>query len=77
MIVEGVIKFDSGKTKNTSFLFNKCGANCLEGYNFDLCDTKAFKLNSRLSEDKKTLFTESLSYHYHIKDELVEGLIKN
>ena len=77
LIVEGLIKFDSGKTKTTKFMFNPCGANCLEGYNFDICDTKAFTLGSRLSEDKKTLFTESLGYHYHIKDDLVEGLIRN
>ena len=74
LFVEGDIKFKSGKTKPTAFAFNSCGQRFLEGYNFDLCETKAFKLYGKM-EDKKFI-TEGLGYRYHIYDDLVKGIAR-
>ena len=77
IVVEGVIKFNSGKSKPTTFEFRKAGGNgsaLLEGANDGLAEGKAFKLSCRFDEGSKTLFTESIGYSYKINDVLVEGL---
>lgn len=75
LLIKGDINFTSGKTKPTTFAFNPCGNRFFEGYNFDLCDTKAFRLYGKMKD--KTFFTEGIRYSYHIQDNLVEGLIRN
>lgn len=73
-VIEGVINFNSGNTKNTSFSFEAVNNN-LTGINEDLAESKAFTLNYKVED--KTLITESLAYSYKIDNNLVEGLIKN
>lgn len=75
LLIKGDINFTSGKTKPTTFAFNPCGNRFFEGYNFDLCDTKAFRLYGKMKD--KTFFTEGIRYSYHIQDNLVEGLVRN
>lgn len=71
LIVEGLITFNSGNTKKTTFTFTnprmlKGGKVVLEGYNRTFTKTKkAFSLKGRV-EDKKFI-TESLGYHYIAK----------
>ena len=71
LIVEGLITFNSGNTKKTTFTFSnprmlKGDKVVLEGYNKTFTKTKkAFSLKGRI-EDKKFI-TESLGYHYIAK----------
>lgn len=78
LIVEGAIKFVSGKTKHTTFIYEaKKSADkiILEGLNADFASTKAFVLNCKL-DTANCLIVESLSYNYMINNTLVEGLLK-
>lgn len=70
LVVEGVIKFESGKSKTTKFVFES-SANCLIGSNADLCENKAFTVQPKITEKK--LVTESIKYSYKIGENLVEG----
>ena len=69
LVVEGVIKFNSGKSKNTTFTFDEAketrtGRIVLEGINPTFFNSKAFKLKGKLNEGK--LICESLKYNYSI-----------
>lgn len=68
MIVEGVIKFNSGKAKKTSFIFES--RNCTKGGKYSFLGenmqftkgTKAFTLRGTIDGGK--FITESLNYNY-------------
>ena len=69
LVVEGLIKFNSGKMKPTRFIFEcvkKTNTNRLvfEGLNETFFPKKAFRLRGKLSEGK--LISESLRYNYTI-----------
>lgn len=69
MVVEGIINFNSGKSKNTTFTFDEAketrtGRIVLEGINPTFFNSKAFKLKGKLNEGK--LICESLKYNYSI-----------
>ena len=85
MVVEGVITFKSGTTKNTGFLFEakdatKTGKVRFIGENRHLAKgAKAFTLIGRINENK--LISESFSYNYRTKNskgltEKVHGTVK-
>ncbi len=79
LVVEGLIKFQSGKTKTTRFTFdsNKRINNTLvfRGMNEGLTsDRSAFRLACRA--DNKKLVTENLSYKYTIDGANVTGKTK-
>lgn len=79
LIVEGVIKFASGKTKNTTFTYETKKAIgrtiVLEGLNADFANEKAFTLTCKV-DTENCLIVESLNYKYTIDNTLVEGLLK-
>lgn len=79
LIVEGTIKFASGKTKNTTFTYEAKRALgkhlVLEGLNADFATEKAFVLNCKV-DTENCLIVESLNYKYTINNTLVEGLLK-
>lgn len=79
LIVEGVIKFASGKTKNTTFTYETKKAIgrtiVLEGLNADFASEKAFTLSCKV-DTENCLIVESLNYKYTIDNTLVEGLLK-
>lgn len=79
LVVEGKITFNSGKTKNTKFIYEvaKTADNkvVLEGLNADFATEKAFILNCNLNTANR-LVVESLNYRYTINNTLVEGLTK-
>lgn len=79
LIVEGVIRFNSGKTKNTTFTYETKRiigkALVLEGLNTDFTSEKAFTLNCKV-DSENCLIVESLNYKYTINNTLVEGLLK-
>lgn len=79
LIVEGVIKFASGKTKNTTFTYETKKAIgrtvVLEGLNADFASEKAFTLTCKV-DTENCLIVESLNYKYTIDNTLVEGLLK-
>ena len=78
LVVEGKITFNSGKEKNTKFIFEAKKENnkiILEGLNADFATEKAFVLNCNLDTANR-LVVESLSYKYTINNTLVEGLTK-
>jgi hypothetical protein len=79
LVVEGVIKFASGKTKNTTFTYETKRAMgktlVLEGLNADFASEKAFILNCKV-DTENCLIVESLNYKYTINNTLVEGLLK-
>lgn len=69
LVVEGVIKFNSGNSKKTRFVFDEAketrtGRIVLEGINPTFYNGKAFKLKGKLNNGK--LFCESLKYNYSI-----------
>ncbi len=72
LAVKGVITFDSGNTKETSFVFTearhlKNGKIILEGYNNSVSKTKkAFSLKGDI--ENKKFISESLGYHYITKN---------
>ena len=79
LVVEGIITFNSGKTKPTSFEYEaKVNADkqiILEGLNADFANEKAFILSCKVDTANR-LVVESLSYKYTVNDTLVEGLLK-
>ena len=79
LVVEGIITFNSGKTKPTIFEYEaKVSADkqvILEGLNADFANEKAFILNCKIDTANR-LVVESLSYKYTVNDTLVEGLLK-
>ena len=67
-MIEGVIKFDSGNIKETSFVFESVDKNKFEGYNKHISrGNKTFKLNTSVANKK--LVCESLNYNYRSKNE--------
>lgn len=72
-VIEGLITFNSGKCKNTVFVFEAVN-NTLVGKNADLAEDKAFTLSYKITDNK--LITESFKYSYKIEETLVEGLIR-
>ena len=79
LIIEGMIKFASGKIKNTTFTYEAKRAIgkhlVLEGLNADFATEKAFVLNCKV-DTENCLIVESLNYKYTINNTLVEGLLK-
>ena len=79
LVVEGIITFNSGKTKPTIFEYEaKVNADkqvILEGLNADFASEKAFILSCKVDTNNR-LVVESLSYKYTVNDTLVEGLLK-
>ena len=79
LVVEGIITFNSGKTKPTSFEYeakvNTDKQIILEGLNADFANEKAFILSCKVDTANR-LVVESLSYKYTVNDTLVEGLLK-
>ena len=79
LVVEGIITFNSGKTKPTIFEYEaKANADkqvILEGLNADFASEKAFILSCKVDTANR-LVVESLSYKYTVNDTLVEGLLK-
>lgn len=79
LVVEGIITFNSGKTKPTIFEYEaKVNADkqvILEGLNADFASEKAFILSCKVDTANR-LVVESLSYKYTVNDTLVEGLLK-
>jgi hypothetical protein len=79
LVVEGLIKFQSGRTKTTKFTFdsNKHINNTLvfRGMNEGLTSEKsAFRLACRA--DNKTLITENFSYKYNLEGTAIKGSTK-
>ncbi len=73
IVVEGVIKFDTGSEKKTSFVFEakdatKSGKVRLMGENMQITKgKKAFTISGTITENK--FMTESFNYNYRAKDE--------
>ena len=74
-IVEGNIKFKSGKTKKMSFDFKADNKGLLEGYSKNIPVESKFTLKYNINKDK-TLVTESLAYKYKINGTEVSGETK-
>ena len=72
MVIEGVIKFKSGKEKATSFVLEskeitKSGKSRFIGENMQICKgKKAFALNGTINGGR--FISESFNYDYHTKD---------
>jgi hypothetical protein len=81
LVVEGLIKFQSGREKNTKFTFDASkrinNSLVFRGMNEGLTSEKsAFRLACKTQD--KTLVTESLSYKYSIDGNAVKGkTVKN
>lgn len=74
LVVEGKINFNSGKTRETSFVFTEGKeSKVLCGINEDLDKDGSFNISYGLDNNK--MFVESLKYSYHVENNLVEGLI--
>jgi hypothetical protein len=63
-IIEGVITFKNGNTRNTRFKFEAINET-LVGTNIDLAEGKAFIANYKIDNNK--LITENFKYNYKIK----------
>lgn len=79
IIVEGLIKFNSGKVRPTSYIFEarmltNSKQLVLTGNNKDLFEQGNIKIMSKIVNE--TLHAKSLKYKYSIGNNLVEGLIK-
>ena len=74
-IVEGNIKFKSGKTKKMSFDFKAANKGLLEGYSKNIPVESKFTLKYNINKDK-ALVTESLAYKYKINGTEVSGETK-
>ncbi len=80
VIIEGQIKFKSGKLKDTKFVFEareitKRGKMKLVGVNETFANKKAFTLVGAV--DGTNLLSESLTYSYKVADKKVYGQVKN
>lgn len=79
VVVEGVIKFNSGVEKKTGFIFEAVDANNrgqlrFKGYNKHFTEsTDAYSLIGRI--DNKKLFVESLKYNYKVNEEVIRGRV--
>ena len=77
-IVEGVISFNSGSKKGTSFVFEavkKGRRTVLEGFNKQIARAnKSFKVTCNI--DNKKIACERLNYRYRSNKTLVEGFVK-
>ena len=74
LVVEGKINFNSGKTRETSFVFTEGKEpKVLCGINEDLDKDGSFNICYGIDNNK--MFIESLKYSYHVENNLVEGLI--
>lgn len=74
LVVEGKINFNSGKARETSFVFTEGKEpKVLCGINEDLDKDGSFNICYGIDNNK--MFVESLKYSYHIENNLVEGLI--
>lgn len=79
IVVEGLIKFNSGKVRPTSYIFEarmltNSKQLVLTGNNKDLFEQGNIKIMSKIVNE--TLQAKSLKYKYSIGNNLVEGLIK-
>lgn len=80
IIIEGTITFDSGKTKDTVFIFEareitKKGKVRFVGINETFTKKKAFTLVGTFEGPK--MLSESLTYSYKVEDRKVYGQVKN
>ena len=80
LIVEGVIRFESGSSKGTTFVFEATGKEnndvLFEGYNKQISrGKKTFKLNCSLVEG--CIKPEKMAYNYVTKNELNESVRVN
>lgn len=80
LIVEGVIRFESGSSKGTTFIFEATGKEnnnvLFEGYNRQISrGKKTFKLNCSLVEG--CIKPEKMAYNYVTKNELNESVRVN
>lgn len=73
LIVEGVVKFNSGKTRPVNFVFNKTKNGLLEGKANNIND---FALSLNYKVENKKLITESLKYTGKVQDNQVSGETK-
>ena len=75
LVLEGLIKFHSGNTRNTTFGYNLAKGKHLSfaGVNEDLAKNGQF--NIQCSLNNKSLVVESLSYKHEVNGQLVEGLV--
>ena len=74
LVVEGKINFNSGKARETSFVFTEGKEpKVLCGINEDLDKNGSFNICYGIDNNK--MFVESLKYSYHVENNLVEGLI--
>ena len=74
LVVEGKINFNSGKTRETSFVSTEGKEpKVLCGINEDLDKDGSFNISYGIDNNK--MFVESLKYSYHVENNLVEGLI--
>ena len=77
LMVEGIIRFNSGNSKVTKYTFTEAKkfGNSVEfkGINESL---NAKEITMTASINKGKMFTESIEYKYNIKGHLVEGLAK-
>lgn len=79
LVIEGVITFNSGKTRNTNYIFEAkttYPTNKLEfiGTNKDLFKNGNIKVSCDILSE--TLYASNLAYKYNIGEQLVEGTIK-
>ena len=74
LVVEGIIKFKSGREKATRFVFESLKEGLL-GSNKDFAESKAFTLKAKITDKK--LITEGLCYNYKIGSEQINGQIHN
>lgn len=70
LVLEGKIKFNSGKEKATKFTFEATDRGIV-GINEDFATHEAFRLSAKV--ENKTLMTESFKYCYKIDGQLVKG----
>lgn len=77
LMVEGLITFNSGKTRGTKFTFKRlCGRNGklnLKGYNESLTGSSEISYILSGKVENNNLITESLSYGYKIDNNDIEG----
>jgi hypothetical protein len=79
IIVEGVIKFTSGKEKKTGFILEAKSADnrgrvTFSGYNAHLTNDKSAYLFEGMVADKKLTFNK-LSYRYALNENLISGRV--
>ena len=74
LIIEGTIAFNSGKTRNTQYIFEaKITDDCMTGSNRDLFESGSITLTTQVLNE--TLYAQALQYKYSIGEKLVEGIV--